>query len=241
MSEIAPRALSSQVLSLDLGHGVGLEAVAQLRQSLNTEARRPGVKAVLLKTSGSTDAEPAASPSASLLSALHGLFLDQLELEVLIVASVRGRCLGSTLGAVLPASFITASYDTTFGAPEVGQGAFAPIASVLLPEKIARVHAERMLITGEPIDAETAQRLGLVDRLDADPVRAAEELIARHILPKSDAALRLAVRAAREPLRDRVLDALERLETIYLDELLSSRRGPRVATVTSIARRPARW
>jgi len=83
-----------------------------------------------------------------------------------LIAAVEGAALGGGFEVVLACDLVVAARTATFGLPEVHRslvptcgGLFrAPVA---LPRNVAR----EMLLTGDPIDAERAERLGLVNRV----------------------------------------------------------------------------
>ena len=96
------------------------------------------------------------------------------------------------------------------------------MASVLLPERVGRVHAEDLCLSGRVIGAEEARGIGLIDEVASDPTTAAMEWVRRHLLPRSASSLRLAVRAARAGWADRFRTGLAEAERIYLEELMST-------------------
>jgi cyclohexa-1,5-dienecarbonyl-CoA hydratase len=61
-----------------------------------------------------------------------------------------------------------------------------------------------------------------------------------HLAAKSASSLRLAVRAARAGFADRVIAKLAVVETLYLEELMSTRDAVE-GLEAFIAKRPARW
>ena len=77
-------------------------------------------------------------------------------------------------------------------------------------------------MTGRIVDAEEALRIGLADEISEDPPAAALAWVREHLLAKSAAALRHALRAVRTPLLRRFDDDLRRAEAIYLDELMAT-------------------
>ena len=177
---------------------------------------------------------------AAMLAALHALLLRMLEAPVPILLAVRGQCLGGGLEVALAGTLIFAAPDAKFGQPEIRLGVFAPFASAVLPERVARAVAEEMLLSGRSLGAEEALRAGLVTALADDPEAAARAWFAAQLADKSAAALRCAVQAARLDFVDRVRDRLARLERLYLDELMSTNDASEGLTAF-IARRPPHW
>jgi len=158
-----------------------------------------------------------------MLKALHGLIYRMLESPVPIITAVRGQCLGGGLEVALAGHFIFAAEDTKIGQPEITVGVFAPAASCLLPERVSQAVAEDILFTGRSLDAEEAYRVGLVDKVAADPLEAAFDYYDDCFAKLSASSLRFAVRASRSGLVERLKPKFEALEKLYLKEMMKTR------------------
>jgi E-phenylitaconyl-CoA hydratase len=79
-----------------------------------------------------------------------------------VIAAVNGYCLGYGLTLATWCDFVLASDRAEFGLPEVKLGVPAIVASIRLPQRINWADAMELLFTGERIDAERAQAMGLV-------------------------------------------------------------------------------
>jgi len=100
-------------------------------------------------------------------------------------------------------------------------GVFAPVASLLLPERVGRACAEDLCLSGRSVGADEALAMGLIDQIAAnDPMDEALAYARAHLLPRSGSSLRLAVRAVRRNLRTRLRTELPVIERMYLDELM---------------------
>jgi enoyl-CoA hydratase/carnithine racemase len=87
----------------------------------------------------------------------------------LTVAAVEGYCLAGGCGLAAGCDFVVAADDATFGTPEVNVGLFPMQASAPIMRAVREKKGLEMLFTGEFLDAETAEEIGLVTRvLDAD-------------------------------------------------------------------------
>jgi enoyl-CoA hydratase len=83
-----------------------------------------------------------------------------------IIAAVHGMAYGGGCEIAISADFIIASYDALFGQPEAMVGLSAGGGGpVFLPRVLPPGKAMQMLMTGEPITAQEAHRLGMVDEL----------------------------------------------------------------------------
>ncbi len=141
---------------------------------------------------------------------------------VVVLAAVGGQCLGGGLELVSLAHRVFARPDARFGQPEICLGVFAPAASVLLPARLCRAHAEDLCLTGRLVQAPEALALGIVDQVVDDPSEAALEWARTHFASKSARSLRLAVRAVRGDLAGRLKTELPAVERLYLDELMKT-------------------
>ena len=94
-----------------------------------------------------------------------------------VIAAVNGACLGGGIELLLAADIRYAAPHASFGLPEV-KWAIYPFggAAAKLVHQIGYVQAMRLLLTAEPIDADEAVRIGLVNQ-----VIPADELIAHAI------------------------------------------------------------
>jgi enoyl-CoA hydratase len=83
-----------------------------------------------------------------------------------LVAAVEGYALAGGFELVLACDLVVAARTAKFGVPEVKRSLVAGAgAAMLLPHRIPRTIALELLLTGEPIDADRAASLGLVNRV----------------------------------------------------------------------------
>lgn len=108
-----------------------------------------------------------------------------------IVARVNGACMAGGMGLMAMCDLAVAADHAIFGLPEVKIGVFPmQVLSVLTPLLAARDLAE-LCITGEPIDAATAERLRLVNHVvPADELDAKVAWLLGRITDKSPTAIR---------------------------------------------------
>lgn len=101
-----------------------------------------------------------------------------VELETPLIAQIHGWALGAGCEMSLLCDLRVAADDARLGLPEVTLG-YIPSAggTQTLPRTIPHGDASRMILTGEPVDAATALRIGLVDRV-VPRVRLEHEVIA---------------------------------------------------------------
>jgi cyclohexa-1,5-dienecarbonyl-CoA hydratase len=141
-----------------------------------------------------------------------------------VAAAVKGQCLGGGLELASVCHRLFATADAKFGQPEIALGVFAPIASIVLPERIGRANGEDLCLTGRIVTAAEAKQMGLVDELvEGDPGDAALAWARAHFTARSASSLRMAVKAVRADLAARIRTELPVLEAMYLDELMATR------------------
>lgn len=134
-----------------------------------------------------------------LLHTYYRAFLDIRDLELPVVAAVNGPAVGAGLNLALCADVRVAGRSARFGATFVRLGIHAGGgATAMLTRLVGPGHAAELLLTGEIIDAERAERIGLVQRLveDAELSERALEL-ARSIAVGAPRVVRMTKRTLR--------------------------------------------
>jgi enoyl-CoA hydratase/carnithine racemase len=125
-----------------------------------------------------------------------------LSLEKPLIAAVHGQTLGAGVELAMCCDLRVAADGARLGLPEVGLG-YIPSAggTQTLPRHIPAGIAMQMVLTGDPIDAATALRYGLVQRVvPRDRLYDEAESLARALTSRAPRALRLAKRAVLEGL-----------------------------------------
>lgn len=135
-----------------------------------------------------------------------------------VVAAIRGEARSAGFELALACDIRVAGAGASFAMPETSLGTVPRGGGTQrLPRAVGRAHALRMLLTGEPIDAGEALRIGLVSEVvepdDAGSVEAAARTIATTIATRGPIATRLAkeavYRGADLPLADALLAELD--------------------------------
>jgi len=95
-----------------------------------------------------------------------------------LIAAVEGFALAGGLEIALACDLIVAARDVRVGIPEAKRGLFAAGGALLrLPRRVGLGKAMELALTGDPIGAEEAHGLGIVDTL-AEPGHALEAALA---------------------------------------------------------------
>jgi cyclohexa-1,5-dienecarbonyl-CoA hydratase len=217
-------------LVLDRPKGNVLDAamVSALRAEVGAARADPQVRALLIEGEGkhfsfgaSVD-EHRKENVAAMLATFHGLFRDLDGCGKVVLAAVRGQCLGGGLELAAFCHRVFAAPDAQLGCPEIKLGVFAPIGSIVLPLRVGPGRAADLLLTGRSLEAEQALAWGLVDELAADPGAAAIAWHRTNLAPLSGVAVAHAARAVRHAFSRELRASIDALEDQYLDELVAT-------------------
>ena len=120
---------------------------------------------------------------------MANLFRLTRQLNVPMVARVNGACMAGGMGLMAMCDLAVAAPHAQFGLPEVKIGLFPAQVLSVLNGLIGPRALTELCITGEPITAAEALRLGLVNRVSEDLDAGVQALLDR-FLGKSPAAIR---------------------------------------------------
>jgi len=167
------------IITLNRPHAdnaITTELAAQLIEVLETIAARPAVRAAILTGSG----DRAFSVGGDLYQrksmtkeewlrqrqTFDRVLYNLRQLRRPIFTAVHGMAYGGGCEMAISTDFIIASDDALFGQPEAMVGLSAGGGSpVFLPRVLPPGKAMQMLMTGEPITAQEAYRLGMVNEI----------------------------------------------------------------------------
>jgi enoyl-CoA hydratase len=112
-----------------------------------------------------------------------------------VIAMLNGFAFGGGLELALACHLRTMAEGTKIGLPEVSLSIIPGYGGTQrLPRLIGRARALEMILTGNPIDAATAERFGLVNRVaPAAELRARTEELAKAMLSRGPLALAMAL------------------------------------------------
>jgi enoyl-CoA hydratase len=108
------------------------------------------------------------------------------------ICAANGHVLAGALGIALACDLIIAKEGARFGTPEINVGVFPFMIMALIYRNVGRKKTNELLLLGEQISAEEAQRIGLVNRVvAADEFDAAVDEWAQKLAAKSPVMMRL--------------------------------------------------
>jgi enoyl-CoA hydratase/carnithine racemase len=138
--------------------------------------------------------EPAFAESA--FARFSELMLSLTRMPQPVIARVHGFAFAAGCQLVAQCDLAVAARTAQFATSGVKFGLFCSTPGVALARNVSRKHAMEMLLTGEPIDAQTALERGLVNRVvAAEDLDIEIERLAGSILDKSAAAVAAGKRA----------------------------------------------
>ncbi len=155
-----------------------------------------------------------------MLDAFHGVFTAILDVGKPVITVVNGPAIGGGLELAAFGDLVVATTKAKFALPEITIGVFPPLATTIFPSIVGPKLALELVLTGEPISAERAKDLGLVNRLVPEPQleKTVRELTER-ITSLSGPVLAMAKKAVWEGLGLSLRDALRHSMNIFLHEL----------------------
>lgn len=155
--------------------------------------RDPDVWAVVLAATGERSfsagidlkeaAEEGSRPTEPMRGVAREAFEAVLECGVPTIAAINGWALGGGMELALACDMRVLARHALMGMPEVKRGMGGNFGAQLLARTVPSAVAYELLYLGESIDADTALRLGLVNRVvDGDDLAATVEDLARRIV-----------------------------------------------------------
>src|SRR5450432_1854198 len=155
-----------------------------------------------------------------MLDAFHSVFTGILETSKPVLCVVNGPAIGG--GAELAAfgDLVIATPRARFAQPEITIGVFPPLASTILPFLVGPKVALELVLLGEPVTAERALELGMINRLvpEAQLEATVNELVAR-VTGHSAPVLTMAKKAILGGMGLSLRDGLKNSMDIFLNEL----------------------
>jgi enoyl-CoA hydratase/carnithine racemase len=201
-------------------NAINLQMRDELWETVHAAEADPDVRVIIFKgagdrafSAGADISEFGTAPSvaeARRARRERDLWGYMLGMDAVLIAAIHGYALGAGIELPMCCDIRIASDDARMGLPEVGLG-YIPSAggTQTLPRHVPRGVAMQMILTGDPIDAKTALRYGLVQRVVArNRLYAETEAVAERILAMSRDAVTLTKRAIIEGVEMPLPDAL---------------------------------
>jgi enoyl-CoA hydratase len=154
-------------------NAVSPEVSVAMAEALDAIEADPSVRAVVVTGTGDVfcagaDLKVVAQGRGAEIAAAKGGFggLVTRDFPKPVIAAVQGAALAGGFELVLSCDLVVAAEDARFGIPEVQRGLMAAAGGLLrLPKRVPLALALELAMTGDPISAQRAFELGLVNRL----------------------------------------------------------------------------
>lgn len=157
---------------------LGSGAIEELTAAFLDLSRKDDVRVVVLRGSGDkafiggADVNEMAgldrAAAEAFIRRLAGLCEAIRACPAPVIARLAGWCLGGGLEVAMSCDLRVAGAGARFGMPEVAVGIPSVIHAALLPAMIGASRTAWLLLTGEPIDADTARGWGMVHEVVPD-------------------------------------------------------------------------
>ena len=147
-------------------------------------------------TARRTDPDRGRAFFAEMMNACSAMMQAIVHLPKPVVASVQGIATAAGCQLVASCDMAIASDDARFATSGIDNGLFCSTPMVALSRNVSRKHAMEMLMTGEPISAQRAVDIGLINHVvPAGHERDAAIALAQKVARKSAYAIRLGKQA----------------------------------------------
>jgi cyclohexa-1,5-dienecarbonyl-CoA hydratase len=158
-----------------------------------------------------------------MLTKFHAIFRIMLASRKVLVAGVRGHCLGGGAELTLLCDLVVTAEHATWGFPEISLGCFPPVAATALAAVVGQKQAADLILTGRKIDGRQAKSLGLANSVVPDQQVASEVAgLIKQLTTLSPAALAATKKAMYTWDSMHFDKGLARAEKIYLEELMKT-------------------
>jgi cyclohexa-1,5-dienecarbonyl-CoA hydratase len=155
-----------------------------------------------------------------MMDAFHNVFRAVNEVSRPVLAVVDGVASGAGAELVAFCDLVIATEHAQFRQPEIKLGMFPPLGAVIYPRVIGPRRAMELLLTGDPINAQQALVMGLVNRVV--PRTALKETVgalAKRICNQSGPVLKLLKQVIFQATWRPLNEALKNAQAIYLNQL----------------------
>ena len=223
--------------------------LTELRDRVTELSREPQIKCIILAAQGPAfsaghDLREVLAASAEELESLFALCTATMEsirtASQPVIAQVQGIATAAGCQLAATCDLVVAAEDASFATPGVKIGLFCSTPAVALSRAVGSKQAMEMLLTGQPILAVEAQRIGLVNRVvPRDRLAAATLELARQVADASGETLALGKRAFYEQLPLDRSQAYELAERAMVEnaQIADAREGMQ----SFLDKRPPKW
>jgi enoyl-CoA hydratase/carnithine racemase len=243
-----------RVARLTLNHPEKRNALSQamltaLRETLRRAEADAGVRAVILRAAGPVfssghDLRELVGGTRQQYEALFARCTEVMEairlLPKPVIAQVHGLATAAGCQLVASCDLVVASQEARFATPGVKIGLFCTTPAVALCRAVPAKKSMEMLLTGTPIDAAEAERVGLVNRVvPPDRLESATLELAKQIVTASAEVIAVGKRAFYQQLPLDTPGAYAVAQPVMVENALDA--DAREGIQAFLEKRPPRW
>lgn len=209
---------------------LNIATMEEMNDALSSLAGNNEVKVLVISSSGEKAfsagvdvADHTEEKVEKMLLVFHDIFRNLAKLDQVTVAALKGLTLGGGCELALFCDLIIAADNLKAGQPEIKLAVIAPVALLILPRLIGLKKASELLLSGKIIDAREAEQAGLVNKVV--PLASFEAEVEAFIQPYTELSLvglKYSKKGIKLGLEANFLQGLEKIEKLYLGELMAS-------------------
>lgn len=209
---------------------LNIATMEEMNEALRSLMENIEVKVVIISGSGDKAfsagvdvADHTEEKVEKMIHVFHDIFRNLAKLDQVTVAALKGLTLGGGCEIALFCDLIIAADNLKIGQPEIKLSVLPPIALLIMPRLVGLKKAAELLLTGKTIDAHEAERIGLINKVTPlDSFDSELETFIRPLTELSLVGLKYSKKGITLGLETAFSEGLERIEEIYLGELMSS-------------------
>jgi enoyl-CoA hydratase len=224
--EVSPAGVATIALDQpDTRNALSTELLTDLRDALAAARQDEAARVVVITSTHDTVFSSGANLAGfaseeSAVQKYHGIdllpsiFRMLGELGKPSICAANGHVLAGALGLALACDLIVAKQGARFGTPEINVGVFPFMIMALIYRNVPRKKTNELLLLGEQISAEEAERIGIVNRVvPPEEFEAAVADWAGKLAGKSPLMMRMGKDAMWRQLDMDIVDALDYLRS----------------------------
>lgn len=208
---------------------MNMEMLKEITTAIESLTGREDVRLIVLDSSPECDGYFSMGVGAEgytaqmvfqMMDAFHNVFRAMTDISKPVLAVVDGVASGAGAELAAFSDLVVATESAQFRQPEIKLGVFPPLGAVVYPRVIGPRRAMELLLTGDPISAQQALTMGLVNRVvPRDALKETVEALVKRISEQSGPVLKLLKQVTFEGTWRPFNEALRRAQDIYLNQL----------------------
>lgn len=219
-------------------NSLSLEMIDDLHAALDLIARDDGVRVVVIAANGPAfcaghdlkeltahrnDADRGRASFTRIMTACSAMMQAIVKLPKPVIAAVQGVATAAGCQLVASCDLAIASEQATFATPGVDIGLFCSTPMVALSRNVPRKNAMHMLLTGEPVGAEEARQIGLINRVVPHGTeRASAVALAEQIAGKSAHTIKIGKEAFYRQAELNLADAYHYASQVMAENMMAA-------------------